>query len=67
MALLFSGRPASVRNLVEKADAILELWYLGQETGEAVAALVNGDAPAVDVAPFAMERFQRHSPAKESR
>lgn len=40
---------------------------LAPVTGEAVAALVNGDAPAVDVAPFALERFQRHSSAKESR
>ena len=40
---------------------------LAPVTVVAVAALVDGDPPSVDVAPFALERFQRHSPAKESR
>ena len=33
VALLFNGRPLSIRNLAEKAAAILECWYLGQESG----------------------------------
>jgi len=32
---------------------------LAAATGEAVAALVAGDTPAVDLAPFALERFAR--------
>jgi D-amino-acid dehydrogenase len=36
-------------------------------TGEAVAALVAGETPAIDLAPFALERFQRHSSAEEPR
>jgi beta-glucosidase len=43
VALLFNGRPLSVRNLNEKAKAILECWYLGQESGYAVADVLFGD------------------------
>ena len=63
VALLFSGRPASVRNLVEKADAILELWYLGQETGEAVAAALFGDRTPGGKLPITIPRSVGHVPA----
>lgn len=43
VALLFNGRPLAVRNLVDKAAAIFECWYLGQETGRAVAEVLFGD------------------------
>ncbi len=35
IAVLFNGRPLSIRNLAAKAPAIFECWYLGQETGRA--------------------------------
>jgi beta-glucosidase len=41
IAFLFNGRPISIRNLTEKAAAIFECWYLGQETGEAVAEVLS--------------------------
>ena len=37
------GRPISARNVVNKAAAILGLWYLGQENGSAVANALFGD------------------------
>ncbi len=43
VVLLFSGRPASIPRIAARADAILELWYLGQETGTAVANVLFGD------------------------
>jgi beta-glucosidase len=63
VALLFSGRPASVRNLVEKASAILELWYLGQETGDAVARVVCGDVSPGGKLPITIPRSAGHVPA----
>ncbi len=63
VALLFSGRPASVRNLVEKAGAILELWYLGQESGRAIADVVFGDVNPGGKLPITIPRSVGHLPA----
>lgn len=41
--MLINGRPQSIPNLVPKIPAILEGWYLGQETGTAVADVLFGD------------------------
>jgi beta-glucosidase len=40
--LLINGRPLSVNYLAEKAPALIEGWYLGQEQGTAVANLLFG-------------------------
>lgn len=40
--LLINGRPQSVNYLAEKAPAMIEGWYLGQEQGTAVANVVFG-------------------------
>ena len=39
----YNGRPPSWPNVVEKANAILECWYPGQEGGIAVAEALLGD------------------------
>jgi beta-glucosidase len=44
VVLLLNGRPLSVNYLAERAEALLECWYLGQETGHAVADLLFGRA-----------------------
>lgn len=41
--LLINGRPMSVNYLAEKAPAIIEGWYLGQDQGTAVANVVFGN------------------------
>ena len=41
--VLINGRPASIPNLATRIPAILEGWYLGQETGTAVAKVLFGD------------------------
>ncbi len=63
VALLFSGRPASIRNLASKASAILELWYLGQETGRAVAEVLFGDVNPGGRLPITIPRSVGHVPA----
>lgn len=40
--LLINGRPLSVNYLAEKAPALMEGWYLGQEQGTAVANVIFG-------------------------
>ncbi|MET0322680.1 MAG: glycoside hydrolase family 3 N-terminal domain-containing protein [Duganella sp.] len=44
VVVLLNGRPLSVNLLAEKADALLEGWYMGQETGHAVADILFGRA-----------------------
>lgn len=39
---LLNGRPLSINLLQEKADAIVEGWYLGQQTGFAAADILFG-------------------------
>lgn len=44
VVLLLNGRPLSVNYLAENAPALIEGWYLGQETGHAVADVLFGRA-----------------------
>ncbi|MGD2034913.1 MAG: glycoside hydrolase family 3 N-terminal domain-containing protein, partial [Bacteroidales bacterium] len=43
IVLLINGRPLSINYLAESAPAIIEGWYLGQETGHAVADVLFGE------------------------
>ncbi len=44
VVFLLNGRPLSVNLLAERADALVEGWYLGQETGGAAADILFGRA-----------------------
>jgi beta-glucosidase len=63
VVLLFSGRPASIRRVAGQAGAILELWYLGQETGTAVANVLFGDVTPGGKLPITIPRSAGHVPA----
>jgi beta-glucosidase len=63
IALLFNGRPLSVCNLVEKVPVIFECWYLGQETGRAVADVLFGDYNPGGKLPITIPRSVGHVPA----
>jgi len=63
IAFLFNGRPISIRNLSEKAQAIFECWYLGQETGTAVAEALFGDFNPGGKLPITIPRSVGHLPA----
>ena len=43
VAVLFNGSPLSINSLAKDVPAILECWYLGQESGRAVAEVLFGD------------------------
>jgi beta-glucosidase len=43
VVFLLHGRPNSINTIVETVPAILDGWYLGQETGTAVADVLFGD------------------------
>jgi beta-glucosidase len=40
---LTNGRPLTINKLAKKVPAILEGWYMGQETGTAAADIIFGD------------------------
>lgn len=63
VSLLFNGKPLSVNYLTEKADAILECWYLGQESGRAVAEVIFGDYNPGGKLPISFPRSVGHIPA----
>jgi beta-glucosidase len=44
VVVLINGRPLSVVNVAAKANALVEGWYLGQDTGTAMADILFGDA-----------------------
>ena len=44
VVILLNGRPLAVNYLAENAPALIEGWYLGQETGNAVADVIFGKA-----------------------
>jgi beta-glucosidase len=43
IAVLLNGKAYSVGRLAEQTSGILEGWYLGQETGNAIAGVLFGD------------------------
>jgi beta-glucosidase len=63
VVLLFSGRPPSIPRVADRAAAILELWYLGQETGRAVAEVLFGDVNPGGKLPITLPRSAGHVPA----
>jgi len=63
VALLFNGRPLAISHLSERVPAILECWYLGQETGTAVAEALFGDINPAGKLPITVPRSAGHLPA----
>lgn len=70
VAVVLGGRPFAIRQLSESVPAILEGWYLGQETGNAVAGVLFGDVNPSGKLPVTIARdvgqlpvFYYHKPA----
>jgi len=63
IVLLFNGRPISINYLNDNAPVIFECWYLGQETGQAVADVLFGDHNPSGKLPITIPRSVGHLPA----
>ena len=63
VALLFNGRPLAINFLSREVPAIFECWYLGQETGHAVAEVLFGDFNPGGKLPITIPRSAGHIPA----
>jgi len=62
-AFLFNGRPLTINNLIEKIPTVFECWYLGQETGYAVADVLFGKVNPGGKLPITFPRSVGHIPA----
>ena len=63
IALVFGGRPLAITSLADGASAVLQCWYLGQETGGAIADVLFGDVNPGGKLPITMPRSAGHVPA----
>ncbi|WP_269319823.1 glycoside hydrolase family 3 C-terminal domain-containing protein [Sphingobium herbicidovorans] len=63
IALLLNGRPLAVGGLTEKANALLEGWYLGQEGGSAFADVLFGHVNPSGKLPVSIPRSVGELPA----
>jgi len=62
IAFLFNGRPLAANYLSESVPVIYECWYLGQETGRAVADVLFGDFNPGGKLPISVPRSAGHLP-----
>jgi len=63
VVVLNNGRPLAINELSESADAILECWYLGQESGHAIAKVLFGDYNPGGKLSISFPRSVGHIPA----
>jgi len=63
IVFLFNGRPLSINYLSQNVLVIYECWYLGQETGRAVADVLFGEYNPGGKLPITIPRSAGHLPA----
>ncbi len=62
IVFLFNGSPLSIPYLSENVPVIFECWYLGQETGHAVAEVLFGGVNPGGKLPMTIPRSAGHLP-----
>lgn len=62
VVVLIGGRPLAISKLAETAPAILQGWYLGQETGHALARVLFGEVNPGGKLPVSVPRSVGHLP-----
>lgn len=60
---LMNGRPLSIVKIKEGVTAILEGWYIGEETGNAVADILFGEVNPSGKLPISFPRSVGHLPS----
>jgi len=60
---LMNGRPLSIVKIKEEVPAILEGWYIGEETGNAVADILFGKVNPSGKLPISFPRSVGHLPS----
>ena len=63
IVLLFNGRPLSINYVSQHVPVIYECFYLGQETGRAIADVLFGDYNPGGKLPITIPRSAGHLPA----
>jgi beta-glucosidase len=63
IVFLLNGRPLDISELAGNCSALFECWYLGQETGTAVAKVLFGDFNPGGKLPISFPRSVGHIPA----
>ncbi len=63
IVFLFNGRPLSINYISRRVPVVFECWYLGQETGRAVADVLFGDCNPGGKLPISIPRSAGHLPA----
>lgn len=62
VVVLFNGRPISINFIKENIPAVLECWYLGQESGNAIADVMFGEYNPGGKLPISIPRSAGHIP-----
>jgi beta-glucosidase len=62
IVFLFNGRPLAINYVAENVPVIFECWYLGQETGHAVADVLFGNFNPGGKLPISFPRSAGHLP-----
>lgn len=63
VGFVFSGPPLACKTLDDNTDALVQCWYLGQETGTAVSDLILGNINPSGKLPITIPRSAGHIPA----
>lgn len=62
VVVLFNGRPIAINYIKENIPAVLDCWYLGQESGNAIANVIFGDYNPGGKLPISVPRSGGHVP-----
>jgi beta-glucosidase len=63
VVVLNTGNPVTLTKWIDKTPALLDMWYGGQEGGNALAAILFGDANPSGKLPVSMPKRFEDSPA----